>query len=147
LGEDAFELAYGMNEFEYMHSHPEHLSIFQAAMTDHANQMLPLLLAKYQGFRPVRKLMDVGGGEGTILARILARHPHLQGVNFDLPEVIATAPRHRGVEPVGGDMFHSIPSGCDAIFMKVITISGRSPVGQQNHQKYEVQKSIEICYE
>jgi hypothetical protein len=119
LGEDAFELAYGMNEFEYMHSHPEHLSVFQAAMTDHANQMLPLLLAKYQGFKTVRKLMDVGGGEGTILARILARHPHIQGVNFDLPEVVATNPLHRGVEHQGGNMFHSIPSGCDAIFMKV----------------------------
>jgi len=120
LGEDAFELAYGMNEFEYMHSHPEHLSVFQAAMTDHANQMLPLLLAKYQGFKTVRKLMDVGGGEGTILARILARHPHIQGVNFDLPEVVATNPRHRGVEHQGGNMFDSIPSGCDAIFMKSI---------------------------
>lgn len=120
LGEDAFELAYGMNEFEYMHSHPEHLSVFQAAMTDHANQLLPLLLAKYQGFKTVRKLMDVGGGEGTILARILARYPHVQGVNFDLPEVVATAPRHRGVEHMGGNMFYSIPSGCDAIFMKSI---------------------------
>jgi caffeic acid 3-O-methyltransferase len=68
----------------------------------------------------VRKLMDVGGGNGTTLARILARHPHIQGINFDIPEVIARAPRHPGVEHVVGDMFQNIPSGCDAIFMKVI---------------------------
>lgn len=123
LGEDAFELAYGMNDFEYMNSHPDHLNCFQAAMTDHANQLVPLILTKYEGFKGGRKLMDVGGGGGTILARILARHPHIRGVNFDLPEVVAMAAHHPGAEQMGGNMFHSIPFGCDGIFMEVKVIT------------------------
>lgn len=112
-------MAHGMNEFEYMSLHPKDLSMFQAAMNDHANELVPLLLAKYKGFKGVHKLMDVGGGEGSILARIVAKHPQIRGINFDLPPVVATAPQIPGVEHVGGSMFSSIPSGSDAIFMKV----------------------------
>ncbi|KAG0602976.1 hypothetical protein M758_10G055600 [Ceratodon purpureus] len=119
-GGSAFESAFGTNAFDYMTTHPDQLHCFQAAMTDHTNQMLPIFLAKYQGFKGVKKLMDVGGGDGTTLSRILARHPHIQGVNFDLPEVVARAPCHPGVEHMVGDMFQSIPFGCDAIFMKTI---------------------------
>ena len=39
----------------------------------------------------VRTIVDVGGADGTVLAAILAAHPDLRGVLFDLPHVIAGA--------------------------------------------------------
>ncbi|CBI30187.3 unnamed protein product, partial [Vitis vinifera] len=49
---------------------------------------------------------------------ILQKHTNIkEGINFDLPEVVAKAPNIPGVTHVGGDMFKSVPDG-DAIFMK-----------------------------
>ena len=52
------------------------------------------------------------------MAEVVKAYPHIKGVNFDLPHVVATAPAYDGVSHVGGDMFESIPYA-DAIFMKV----------------------------
>ena len=35
-------------------------------------------------------IVDVGGGNGTLLAAILAEHPGSQGILFDQPQVVAT---------------------------------------------------------
>ena len=62
--------------------------------------------------------MDVGGGIGSAVAEIVKSFPHIKGINFDLPHVVATAPMYDGVKHVGGDMFQAIPNA-DAVFMKV----------------------------
>lgn len=38
-------------------------------------------------FRRHRRLLDIGGGAGAFLTAALRRHPHLEGVLFDLPAV------------------------------------------------------------
>jgi hypothetical protein len=55
---------------------------------------------------------------GGMIAEIVKTHPHIKGINFDLPHVVVTAPMRQGVSHVGGDMFEAIPNA-DAIFMKV----------------------------
>ncbi|RVX11786.1 Caffeic acid 3-O-methyltransferase [Vitis vinifera] len=66
----------------------------------------------------VQRLVDVGGSAGDCLRMILQKHTNIkEGINFDLPEVVAKAPNIPGVTHVGGDMFKSVPDG-DAIFMK-----------------------------
>ncbi|RRT54382.1 hypothetical protein B296_00047386, partial [Ensete ventricosum] len=37
-------------------------------------------------------LVDVGGGVGISLHMITSMHPHIKGVNYDLPHVISEAP-------------------------------------------------------
>lgn len=69
-------------------------------------------------------LMDVGGGDGYLLTRILRRAPHLAGVLFDRPAAIevvqgsdelgAVADRCR---LVGGNFFDSLPGGADTHLM------------------------------
>ena len=86
----------GKHQFEYCASNPEYSTKFQAAMSDHSNQLLKLLLAKYDGFKSVQRMADVGGGTGTTIARIVECYPHIQGINFDLPHVVAIAPAHQG---------------------------------------------------
>lgn len=74
-------------------------------------------------FAGVRRLMDVGGGDGTFLRRAAARHPHLAVTLFDLPAVAALA-RERfdregfgeRAEAVGGSFRDGpLPTGADAI--------------------------------
>jgi hypothetical protein len=36
--------------------------------------------------------VDVGGGIGRALETIISSYPHIQGINYDLPHVIADAP-------------------------------------------------------
>ncbi|KAB1206016.1 (R,S)-reticuline 7-O-methyltransferase [Morella rubra] len=80
-----------------------------------------MVLAEYKdGFDCVGSLVDVGsGGTGGMIAEIVKSHPHIRGINFDLPHVVATAPVRERVSHVGGDMFEAgaIPDA-DAIFMK-----------------------------
>ncbi|KAK8946673.1 hypothetical protein KSP39_PZI006381 [Platanthera zijinensis] len=119
-GVPAFNLAHGgMTEFEYHGSDPRFSRVFNDGMRSHSVIVMKNLLDVYRGFDGVDVLVDVGGGTGGTIGMITARHPHIRGINFDLPHVIAQAPPLPGVDHVGGDVFASIPSG-DAIFMKWI---------------------------
>ncbi|KAG0596422.1 hypothetical protein M758_UG252700 [Ceratodon purpureus] len=61
---------------------------------NHANSKdnNPRILESYHGFEGVSVLVDVGGGYGASLKAIIARYPHIKGINFDLPQVIAECP-------------------------------------------------------
>lgn len=54
------------------------------------------ILAKAGAFQDVNCLVDVGGGLGSSLALITAKYPHIRGINFDLPHVVAAAPPYPG---------------------------------------------------
>lgn len=71
------------------------------------------------GSDDVETVVDVGGGTGGNLAEIVKAYPHIKGINFDLPHVVAAAPAYNGVSHVGGNFFEAIPNA-DSIFMKVI---------------------------
>ncbi|THU44334.1 hypothetical protein C4D60_Mb02t06320 [Musa balbisiana] len=115
-----FKKAHGMTAFEHHGSDPRFNKLFNDSMRNHSTILIKQLLETYRGFDDVKVLVDVGGGTGATLHMITSRHPHIKGINFDLPLVIASAPTNPGVEHVSGDMFESIPGGGDAIFMKWI---------------------------
>ncbi|XP_042486940.1 (R,S)-reticuline 7-O-methyltransferase-like [Macadamia integrifolia] len=83
--------------------------------------VLEVVLSTYrEGFAGIGSgsvVVDVGGGTGMAVAEIVESHPHIKGINFDLPHVVVTAPQYPGVSHVGGDMFVSIPKA-DAHFLK-----------------------------
>ncbi|XP_048131092.1 caffeic acid 3-O-methyltransferase-like isoform X2 [Rhodamnia argentea] len=114
-----FERAYGMTAFEYPAIDDRFNRVFNRAMSSHTTLIMTKILDLYRGFEGIKVLVDVGGGVGVTLKMITSKHPHVKGINFDLPHVLATAPPYPGVEHVGGDMFESVPRG-DAIFMKWI---------------------------
>jgi hypothetical protein len=60
---------------------------------------------------------DIGGGTGTLLATLLATHPHLDGVLLELPEVVERVPTRQRMTAVGGDAFAEIPAGCDTYLL------------------------------
>ncbi|XP_021715143.1 caffeic acid 3-O-methyltransferase-like [Chenopodium quinoa] len=114
-----FEVANGEPAYDYYGKNDEMNELMQRAM---AGVSVPFMKAivggGYDGFDGVGRLVDVGGSAGDCLKMIMSKYSCIkEGINFELPEVVAQAPQIPGVTHVGGDMFKSIPSG-DAIFMK-----------------------------
>ncbi|KAG7590472.1 Winged helix DNA-binding domain superfamily [Arabidopsis suecica] len=118
-GRDAFNSAHGMKIFEYIYSHEQFAELFNRAMSEPSTMIMKKVLELYRGFEDVNTLVDVGGGNGTVLGLVTSKYPHIKGVNFDLAQVLTQAPFYPGVEHVPGDMFIQVPKG-DAVFMKWI---------------------------
>jgi hypothetical protein len=86
-------------------------------MTSVSSTENPAIAVAYK-FSGVRTLMDVGGGNGSLLSVILQANPKLKGVLFDQPSVIARASQDRHLKPKGiaercvlesGDFFEAVP--------------------------------------
>ena len=78
-------------------------------------------------FSPFHQIVDVGGGQGVLLATILSRYPQAHGVLFELASVIERArPSIEAAgladrcELVAGDFFVSVPQGADAYLLQRI---------------------------
>ncbi|XP_033143450.1 indole glucosinolate O-methyltransferase 4-like isoform X2 [Brassica rapa] len=117
-GKDAFTSAHGMKLFEYIGSKEPFGELFNRAMSESSTLTMKKVLEVYRGFEDVNTLVDVGGGIGTVINLVLSKYPHIKGINFDLPSVLAHPSVYPGVENVSGDMFKEIPNG-DAIFLKM----------------------------
>ena len=125
-GVSGFEHAFGMPRFEYLQAHPEWAAIFQSQMSLQMVQVARAVVAAYD-FAGLGTVADVGGGHGTLLAAILDAYPGLNGILFDLPEVVAGAEeplRLAGVlsrcRMVGGDFFQSVPDDADLYLLSWI---------------------------
>ena len=125
-GRSAFDLAFGVPLFEFFAQRPHIAQIFNEAMTAFSGYEADAVAAAYD-FSGVDTLVDVGGGQGLLLATILQRFPSLRGVLFDLPSVVtaSTAPLDAlGVRGrtmvVGGDFFTAVPDGGDVYILKNI---------------------------
>lgn len=125
-GDTAFDRLFGMGFFEYLGHHPHKAATFNAAMSDITRQMAPGILEAFDLSR-YRTVVDVGGGDGTLLARILQAQPSLHGVLYDLPSGARSA--HAVLEAAGvadrcrvvpGDFFDAVPEGGDAYLLKAI---------------------------
>ena len=116
---------YSMEAFDYLKTHPETARIFDDAMTGMSALVGPGIASAYD-FGRWGSLMDVGGGNGILLAAILKAHPGLCGVLADLPHAIERA---RDCGFLDGelasrsamhscDFFREVPAGCRAYLMK-----------------------------
>ncbi|GMY09545.1 xanthohumol 4-O-methyltransferase-like isoform X7 [Fagus crenata] len=114
----AFNKAHGREIWDFASENPEFNNLFNDGMACTAKIVMRAIVSVYKdGFGSVGSLVDVGGGTGSAVAEIVKSYPHIRGVNFDLPHIVATAPMYDGVKHVGGDMFQAIPNA-EAVFMK-----------------------------
>jgi hypothetical protein len=124
-GKSARTKVLGMDGWEYLKQHPDLARVFDDAMTDMSAIIGPRVAAAYD-FGRWGSIMDVGGGNGILLASILKAHPNARGVLADLPHVLERAEQR---EFLGGelqvrstmqpcDFFREVPSGCRAYVMK-----------------------------
>ncbi len=124
--EDAFEDAFGHPLFEYLEENSEHAEVFNEGMTSHSTVETRDVLEALEEYRfdAGPRLCDVGGGEGHLLAHLLAERSGLRGEVLELPEVVGRAgavPERLGVADritfTAGDMFEAVPEA-DAYFLK-----------------------------
>src|SRR5512143_174822 len=89
-GETAFDHLFGMNLWQYRAGHPEDARTFDEAMADLTALLNKTILASYD-FSSFGTVVDIGGGDGGLLAAILRAYPNRKGVLFDIPQVAAKA--------------------------------------------------------
>ena len=128
-GKPAFDRAHGTSMWSYLQAHPAELALFGRAMGNLASEAHSAAFAAYH-LSDVERLVDVGGGEGYLIAAVLPRYPNMKAVLFDEPHVVSRAPEvfaRAGIgdraEAVGGDVFHSVPEGGDAYVLSSILFS------------------------
>jgi SAM-dependent methyltransferase len=92
-----------------------------------ANRVVSRMLDRIYDWDSAERVVDVGGGNGSFLAALLAKHPRMTGVVVDLPHVMSGAPAvlaAAGVadrcEVVAGDFFRELPADGDAYVVKTI---------------------------
>jgi hypothetical protein len=119
----AFEHVHGEPFFDHLAREPEIEAAFQASMAGRSAQEAGDVVAAYD-FAGVRRLVDVGGGQGVLLAAILRSAPQLRAVLVDRPMVIERARAWLAQEQLGercelvaGDFFASVPDGGDAYLL------------------------------
>jgi hypothetical protein len=125
-GEPVFERVTGMEFFDYYAAHPEEGEIFNQAMND-MGQGTATAVAQSYDFSGIGKVIDVGGGHGTLIAAILQKYPEMTGILFDSPHVaeraresIASSGLTHRCEVVDGDFFKAVPARCDAYLLRWI---------------------------
>jgi SAM-dependent methyltransferase len=118
-GRPAFPHHFGCDYFDWLADHPAVASKFNASMRRRTAALLDLALPLFE-WPAHGTVVDVGGGNGQLLARVLAARPALRGIVFDLPQGVAEAPAlleaagvADRVEVVTGDFFEAIPAGHD----------------------------------
>jgi len=128
-GQPAFEHVFGVDFDTYLAQHDDAANVFQEFMSV-ATAEEAMAVPPVYDFSGLSRVVDVGGGRGALLAAVLKANPHLHGVLFDAPHVVAGAQptlETQGVadrcEVVGGDFFESLPTGGDAYMLKWILVS------------------------
>jgi SAM-dependent methyltransferase len=116
-GRPAFDKVYGMPFYDYLEQNPQAADTFSVAM---ATAAVPAALATCD-LAGVGVVVDVGGGAGGLLARVLRAHPQARGILLDLPQAVAHARARlqaagvlERVRFVPGSFFDTMPEGADA---------------------------------
>jgi hypothetical protein len=125
-GEDTFNTANGAPGWDYLIANPERGAIFDEMMQALHGDETESLIDAYD-FSEVDLVVDVGGGNGDVLAKLLDKYAQIKGILFDRPDVAqrtasifdSTGKGDR-CEFIGGDFFESIPSGGDVYLMRHI---------------------------
>lgn len=70
-------------------------------------------IAALETMANAKRVVDLGGGNGALLTRLLEARPQLEGVLFDRAETIEAARKNMSsrCELVAGDFFESVPKG------------------------------------
>jgi len=110
--------------FTSIAANPEQATVFDEAMATFAPATAMAVAASYD-FSAFGTVVDVGGGNGSLLIGILNANPSLHGIVYDLPHAAEKASAQ--VEKAGvadrcraipGSFFESVPSGGDAYILK-----------------------------
>lgn len=125
-GESARVLLSGHESYDFVMADPGAADVFNRAMSE-LTHLAATEVARVCDFSAAKRVVDIGGGRGELLATILSAYPALRGTLFDLPHAIAAAAaliRTPGFAQrcvlVAGDFFESVPGGGDVYILKSV---------------------------
>ena len=129
-GTSAIELLHGKDLYEYLDEHPQERDIFDQALSGFS-AIVDEAIARTYDFSSAKKLIDLGGGRGSLLAAIHTHYPHVQCTLFERSFVIENLHRAGGVvrldgsldksiDLVVGDFFEGVPGGADVYLLKEV---------------------------
>jgi O-methyltransferase domain/Dimerisation domain len=110
-GEPSFPRIHGTDFWSWLAEHPEERASFDRAMEQGWESRVDRLASV--DWRGDEVVVDVGGGNGSLLVELLKRRPGLRGIVLDLPETNRddAALERSGVEFIAGDFFDAVPEG------------------------------------
>ncbi|MET9297500.1 methyltransferase [Streptomyces sp. NPDC003077] len=125
-GRAAFEAVHDRDFYAYVSEDSDFARTFRDAMAENASFEAPFIVAAHD-FGQYRTIVDVGGGDGTLLSAVLAEHEKVRGIVLETPamadvarERIARAGLAERCEVVAGDFFDAVPDEGDAYLIKSV---------------------------
>jgi hypothetical protein len=125
-GQSARKLLLGTDGFGHLERDPALAEIFHSAAAERT-RLTAIDIVRAYDFSTLKRIVDVGGGRGELLAAILRAAPESRGVLFDLPPAVELARvelERSGLasrcEFVAGNFFDSVPAGGDAYILKSV---------------------------
>lgn len=125
-GEAAFGLQFGRSFWDDLATDPERKAHFDTWMGSDVSERSEELFAVYD-WASLEHVVDVGGGDGSVLAALLTKHPDLRGTIVDLPgtadaarRAITDAGLTDRAEVVSGSFFDPLPAGAGAYLLSLV---------------------------
>jgi hypothetical protein len=110
--------------FDYLRDHPDEAALFDLFM-QHSPDDRHAAVATAYDFSWAKLVVDVGGGNGALLAAILTRYADTSGLLFDQHAVVAGASEtlkdlQGRCRVEAGDFFERVPEGADVYALSQI---------------------------
>jgi hypothetical protein len=125
-GRPAFEEHHGVEFYDYLARHPESGAEFDRSM-NRGTELRANALLSAADFAQTHTVVDIGGGDGGLMMRLLGAHDHLAGIVFERTETAARARAriaHRNLTDrcmvVDGDFFASPPPPGDVYILSFV---------------------------
>jgi 2,7-dihydroxy-5-methyl-1-naphthoate 7-O-methyltransferase len=122
-GTPAYVQRYGRDFWADLDARPELRRSFDAQM-NWRFQLQAAQIAERFDWSRFSEVLDVGGGDGVVLAAVLQARPDLRGRVLDLPPTAAAAARRFAdsglgdrADAVAGSFFDPLPAGADAFLL------------------------------
>jgi SAM-dependent methyltransferase len=116
-GSPSFDKVFGTSLFKYLAQSDATANSFDEGMANLAGMLAYAVVLAYD-FSRVSSIVDIGGGNGRFLEKILEIYPDIQGTVFDCATTIERTLSGEGsplrrCSYVAGDFFISVPDGAD----------------------------------
>jgi hypothetical protein len=126
-GKPAYHECFGLPFWEDLQAHPDIAASFDELMGPAGHGIPDPEVLLTGGWEKIKTVVDVGGGTGALLVKILRAHPQIQGTLVDFPGTVARAEallqaagvRER-VRTIGQSFFDPLPAGADLYLLKSI---------------------------
>lgn len=125
-GEAAFAEQFGCDFWQDLAADPTRREAFATLMGSNVPSRSPEILSGYD-WGSLGRLVDVGGGSGSMMRALLSHCPQLHGVIVDLAEntadaraALAAAGLSDRCEVVGGSFFDPLPAGAGGYLLSLI---------------------------